>query len=629
VSTPLFLLLSFMYRPGGPRSGPPRDKGGPDASQSHQRDELTPDSGRYTEDTPDRSRSGGNQLTPGWTPASYSHTPGTGDYSTPGTHSTPGYTPDSGYTPGYTPELTPSPHSNTRTSYYQREPPRSRYHVSRETSYGTKTKTSRSDPRYYMGRHISVSRSKTHTMQYDTPEDDRHYDPVFDPVYETPSSVGTPTSGSRDAGYDQKTKYESVSYTEDSIHSGQKRKRKFTAYGVAQPRKEKKSEGKQVRDDLFHNFEEVSDFICDFHYKSQVVNVKSMPKFLDSSDFRRGNFFLSHNLTLSEATEDEGLLVNNLSAMDELVNSLPGSRPGNASKLIMLPQDDPLLHDFTSESIDLALKQAEEKEEQTAKTEALFLRRTMLITNDLVTDGMRFKHGIEGAEKAIVREVIPEDTKENILKRVNNTFKTVKKNFKHPKNPNLKIKRTLEFIPNRELWAHPYAQMKFDEAPSLPEERQDEIPSIIYKATPTPRLTGFAVFQHQKETGLHELERSYAWDNQMESTEEKSHKFMLLEWPAEDSCREAVLFSKISGKLRLKKLTARVQKQKKAYEKQVFGTEAMRIIWRDPMDREMDADGKLTECLNEEIPLSAGVGEGKDDENASKENTNANILNAA
>jgi len=469
-------------------------------------------------------------------------------------------------------------------------------------------------------------------MQMDTPEND-HYDPVFDPVYETPSSVESGTSVFHPHDEPYIKKHESVSYTEDSVYSGIKRKRKFTAYGVAQPRKEKKPEGKQVRDDLFHSVEEVSDFICDFRYKSQVVNVKSMPKFRDSSDFRRSNFFRSHKATITDTTEANDLLVNQFSAMDEMVSALPGSHFGISSKPIALALDDPLLEDLTPESNDLVLKEEEEKAGQTAKTEALFLRRAMLTSNDLYTDGLQFKHGVEGAEKAVSREVVAEDSRENLLLRVENTFKNVKKVLKHPKNPNLKIKRTLDFIPNRELWAHPYAQMKFDEAPSLPEERQDEIPSIIYKATPTPRLTGFAVFQHQKETGLHELERSYAWDNQMECAEEKNNEFMLIEWPAEESSRDAVLFSKVSGKLRLKKLTARVQKQKKAYEKQVFGTDAIKIIWRDPTDEELDAEAKLTACLDEEFPAhlqpEPEVFQKGDEESdlLTKENVEANIMN--
>lgn len=106
---------------------------------------------------------------------------------------------------------------------------------------------------------------------------------------------------------------------------------------------------------------------------------------------------------------------------------------------------------------------------------------------------------------------------------------------------------------------------------------------------------------------------------------------MLIEWPAEESSRDAVLFSKVSGKLRLKKLTARVQKQKKAYEKQVFGTDAIKIIWRDPTDEELDAEAKLTACLDEEFPAHLqpeSVFQKGDEENAmTKENVEANIMN--
>eukprot|EP00397_Hematodinium_sp_SG-2012_P024299 GEMP01025301.1.p1 GENE.GEMP01025301.1~~GEMP01025301.1.p1 ORF type:complete len:515 (+),score=110.55 GEMP01025301.1:48-1592(+) len=424
-------------------------------------------------------------------------------------------------------------------------------------------------PNHHTHMSVSGSRgSKTQTIHLETPEQDGH-DPVFDPVNESPST--------------------------DSVYSGSHRKRKFTTSGVAQPRKERFGRVAQVRQDLFHTFEEVQDYLCDFRFQSEVIDTRTMPKFCNDSDFSRSNFFRSQNTKISAAAAQDGLIVSDRWALNEMFRP---SAEGLLSpqKAITIPQDDPILLNEQTIPQDIVIAQKEEEVKKVENEEALFLRRHLLISNDLYTDAPHYKHGTEGAEKAVQRDAVHQDSHESLVQRVEHTFAMVKKAPVHPVKKDMKVKRIMQLVPNKDLWAHPYAQMKFDEPPSLPEERNDEIPSIIYKATPDSRLTAFAVFQHQKETGHHELEKSYAWNNQQEGGGEQKD-FLLLDWPENDS-RNQVLFSKVSNKIRLKKLTARVQKQRTVYQKQVFGTDAIKITWRNPTNEEEDTELKEKTVLD-------------------------------
>lgn len=427
--------------------------------------------------------------------------------------------------------------------------------------------------------------SRTRTGPSTVPPE-RHHD-IFDPVYETPSTIASPSPTSGEEGRNRRVRKRSIqeSYTGESPMSGARgRKRKFTAFGVAQPRRERNHQVTQVRTDLFHTFEEVQDYLCDFRFKSQVIDTNTMPKFLHGNDFSRSNFYKCQNRSKVCVATQDGLIESDRWAMLELFTPL-GSSDSRASKLTLDEEAD---NDLLSNEQEIVMARKVQDAKKMEAKEALFLRRGLLIQNDLYNDGYHFKHGTDAPEKNITRKPPADESRQEMIERVNRTFETVKKTPVHPTKKNLKPKRVLQLVPNRELWTHPYAQMKFDEVPSLPEERNNEIPPVIYKATPTSRLTAFAVFQHQKATGEHELDRSYAWDNQQDASNDKGD-FVLIDWPENDN-RNQVFFSRVSNKIRLKKLTARVQKQRCVYQKQVFGTDAIKINWREPTAEEEAAE---------------------------------------
>jgi len=286
-----------------------------------------------------------------------------------------------------------------------------------------------------------------------------------------------------------------------------------------------------------------------------------------------------------------------------ITNHLFSTARPDPRAMISLDPDHPLLKDDSVISGEILQEETRKEQEDITRKEALYLRRHLLVSNDLYTDGLAFKHGVEGAEKVVRREPVEVPKKQNLQDRIEATFQNVKAAPVHPSKPQMKVKRILPLAPNRELWTYPYSQVKFDEVP-LPEEGENaDVPSIMYKSTPSPRLTAFAVFKWEHDSGHHKLSKSYVWDNVGEAINGGVGKnYVLLEWPATNEAKNEVLFLKLANKLRLKKLTARVQKQKRAYEKQTFGTDTMVINWRDPTAAELEKEQEAQRLLSEHIP---------------------------
>jgi len=373
---------------------------------------------------------------------------------------------------------------------------------------------------------------------------------------------------------------------------------------LEQARAKKKREAKQraeSRDKVSSLFIDVEDVITDFmwdqKFKNHAFTYSCRPKFA----LQKMETTQMIGAKVSTSLKNHAEMIHqdfwaNTSMLDPLI--------GKECGVIRIDENDPILDASTVQPD----KHPEQIEKEVAiamrEKEALFLRRGMLITNNLQTDGLKFRHGVEGAEKMLVREP-PEDLdKMTFVERVERTFKDVQKPPVHPTKPNMKVKRVMPFVPNRDLWAHPYIQVKYDESPVLP--ALQKVPPVLYKATPSPLLTAFAIFQFNDDSQAHELDRSYAWDNQGEcamAAEEES-EFALVEWPAqprpdEEVTKQNVMFSSIQHEYRLRKLTALIPFQRRTFEGQLFGAKSLSVAWRNPTDEENERDKTVAEAMFE------------------------------
>jgi len=555
---------------------------------------------------------GGYTPTPGYTPSIQRYNPGRQSY-TPGTIGTPGPTPGTpgrGYTPVFTPgshSFTPNSGAHTPGPYTPHTPgaydrsagtpcytpsygatPRDDGPVSEDVNSRTEglgTEGSVGTPIYSpSGAPSPGPFSGTNTTRRSRRFTSHTHDDVMSP---TPSSMvmspitvysPTPTPG------DGATP---TPYTPDE--NGQYRNRKRTR-GEEQTGGRKKGK----TSDIFHNTEDVTDFICDFRFKNQVFSFSSCPRFV-SDNVKHTELIKDgkkHNLS-----PQGDLIFNENFAFEGMIKDVLGSSANNQTggKNIHLRPDD---NTVKAEDVKVLTLQEAKKAQHIAAKEALFLRRGLLTSNDLYSEGLSFKHGIEGAEKAVIREAESdyELTPERLKERVENMFVNVKTDPVHPTKRKMKIKRTLAFVPNKELWAHPYAQVKFDEAPAI----DLEVPSIMSKVSPSNLLTGFGVYQYSRGTGVHSLTKSYQWDNQKEYLENDKHDdFLLVEWPS-NKTKPDVMFSKIGNKLHLKKLTAKIQARRVDFEQKIFGQTSLKVQWRDPTDNEIDEDAIQSACLIDE-----------------------------
>lgn len=374
---------------------------------------------------------------------------------------------------------------------------------------------------------------------------------------------------------------------------------------VEQARAKKKREAKQRAESkdkgissLFIDVEDViTDFMWDQKFKNHAFTYTCRPKFVLQKMETTQMIGATASTSLQDATE---MINQDYWASSSILDPLNGKTCG----VIQIDENDPILDASTVQPDKLPEEIEKEVAIAMREKEGLYLRRGMLITNDLNTDGLKFRHGVEGAEKQVVREAPVQLDKMTLIERVERTFQEVAKPPVHPKKPNMKVKRIMPFFPNRDLWAHPYIQVKYDEPPILP--ALQKVPPVLYKATPSPLLTAFAIFQFNDDSQAHELDRSYAWDNQGEcamAAEEES-EFALVEWPAaprpdEEVTKQNVMFSSIANEYRLRKLTALIPFQRRTFEGQLFGTKSLSIAWRHPTEEENERDKAVADDLFE------------------------------
>eukprot|EP00397_Hematodinium_sp_SG-2012_P006052 GEMP01006078.1.p1 GENE.GEMP01006078.1~~GEMP01006078.1.p1 ORF type:complete len:596 (+),score=100.74 GEMP01006078.1:61-1788(+) len=352
---------------------------------------------------------------------------------------------------------------------------------------------------------------------------------------------------------------------------------------------------RERKSDIFIDIDDVvQDFLWEQKFKAECDTFSRCvnPKFF-TLEFPNDSHFACQQQT-SALRDINDVVVQDSWAMSSLFD------PIKDTAAIDVDKDDAILN---SASLLGIVDDAQKEKEQIAigDKEALFLRRTLLISNDLYTDGVSYKHGIQGAEKALVRSAPPQLETNEIAKRIDATFEQVKQRSQHPNKPGLKIKRVMPLLPNRDLWVHPYSQVKYDEPPTLP--NLQKVPPVLVKATVSPYITAFAVYQYGDAEQAHVIDRSYVWDNQGECSMMQNSEFRLLEWPAfspsEENTSRPVLFSQVSNKIRLRKLTARVPKQRKIYEAQLFGSKAIHIEWRNPTNEDADQEAEAAKYMFE------------------------------
>lgn len=354
----------------------------------------------------------------------------------------------------------------------------------------------------------------------------------------------------------------------------------------AHQQKREQQEGVIRKSDLFINIDGVlQDFLWEQKFKSEFQAFSNCvnPKFF-ALETRTDSCFKAEAKT----------------ALADTNEAIPQESWAMSSLLDAIPDDEALDLSFDDAALDSAglIVVAEDEEtkalrqEMIENKESLFLRRSFLVSNDLYTDGLTYKHGVAGAEKALRRSPPEELTVESLRERIDETFHQVKTTKAHPRNPDLKVKRVMPLVPNRDLWVHPYTQVKYDEVPTFPEEQK--VPPVLVKATVSPYITAFAVYQFNDNDKAHALDRSYMWDNKGECSMTEEGQFRLVEWPTfrpeDGDTVKPVYFSQVSNKIRLRKLTARVPKQRQAYEAQLFGNKAMHISWRNPTAEEAERE---------------------------------------
>eukprot|EP00392_Amoebophrya_sp_AT5.2_P004842 g4851.t1 len=187
------------------------------------------------------------------------------------------------------------------------------------------------------------------------------------------------------------------------------------------------------------------------------------------------------------------------------------------------------------------------------ETEALFLRRPILVQNDIFTKGDDIVVGAEAAEKNLPRKPEEEQTPQQILDRVLATFTDVKKTAVHPY-LNVKVKKELELLPDAKLWPTSFRSVIFDEETQIAESEDN--PAVFWGET----KLGKSYFGLLKPDagGEHRLERAYIWSNKgaWEAAREEQST-MLLQFG--DSKTKKVRFCPISNKMRMKKMLAQLQ----------------------------------------------------------------------
>jgi len=240
-----------------------------------------------------------------------------------------------------------------------------------------------------------------------------------------------------------------------------------------------------------------------------------------------------------------------------------------------------------------ATAEADNVELNHQQTEALFLRRPLLTSNELYGE-RRYKHGIDAPEKKLTRKTSEECTVGMLADRIEKTFSACRKVI-HPTNRQMKVRRIMPLHPNRDLWVHPYAQVKYDEPPIITDHT---VPPVLVKATKT-LTTAFAVYQYNEREETHDIDRSYIWDNQGASMMAADNPFKLVEWPVYnrgDLTQRPVLFSQVSNKIRLKKLTARLPNERQGEH---FRSRFMSITWRNPTDEETQREVEARNSMKE------------------------------
>ncbi|CAD7936646.1 unnamed protein product [Amoebophrya sp. A120] len=304
--------------------------------------------------------------------------------------------------------------------------------------------------------------------------------------------------------------------------------------------------------------------------------------------------------TASSTVNELSLKENHLTKVDPFSTSLlfEASKIGAFSQrkwhwdMNPLPASHPLGHSkrYTKQ------QQQQRLVNKQQETEALFLRRPILVQNDIFSKGDDIIVGHEAAEKNLPRKPVEETTPEELLERIKSTFAAVKRPAVHPTDPSIQVKAEYPIVPHETNWVQDFRQVTFDEDVDI-KELEEENPSVFWGEQKLAK-SFFGLLQPD-DRGEHKLDRSYMWVNkgQWEATREDD-KAVLWVFPPKKS-KMPVKFLPIANKMIMKKMLAQLQTgQSSAHTG--FGVGRKRIQWRDRNVAETRRDHKkLAELMPE------------------------------
>lgn len=166
----------------------------------------------------------------------------------------------------------------------------------------------------------------------------------------------------------------------------------------------------------------------------------------------------------------------------------------------------------------------------------------------------------------------------------------------HPRKPSLRPKRVLPIVPDAGLWANRYRQIVFDDLPHTA-----NIKDLLFKTTPTPRVTCFSYFApagEGAEPGSYRLVESYVWENRgshTRSVANNDNDAVLLSLPLDDDEAGEARFVPTTPIMRLRK--------QKAHSLEIkLDVPALTVRERDISAREAaEEHERLNAVLSEEI----------------------------
>ncbi|CAD7960256.1 unnamed protein product [Amoebophrya sp. A25] len=239
------------------------------------------------------------------------------------------------------------------------------------------------------------------------------------------------------------------------------------------------------------------------------------------------------------------------------------------------------------------------------ETEALFLRRPILVQNDIFAKGDDIVVGHEAVEKNLPRKPVEAATPEEIASRIEATFQNAKEGAVHPEHGSkVKVKSETPILPNASMWATNFRTVLFDESTNIPFEKEN--PALLWQESKMGKeFLGLLKPDASKE---HKLERAYVWVNAGEWQQSRSSdesEFLLLSLPGKPN--KPAKFVQIPNKLRVKKMLAQLQSGSATTAD--FDIGRKRVEWRHQNKAEEDRDhNKLREVLEEDLSASGGAG---------------------